>query len=462
MTDSHPEPNYMAVFYALTVLTVAEIGVASWTSLGRPTIITGLLVMAFTKAAMVALWYMHLKFEKWLLYLICAMPILLVCILIGFTMPDIGRPDALTPLFGEPYKILHYPKGLAPDAATSAAPESTGAHAPAPAEAQAAAQPPQETPKAAAASPVESKAPVTPKAEDAAAAKPAEATPAEATPPAPATAATPAEPAKPAEVAQTPATPAEQPATPASAAPATEPAAPAVAAPTPAPAAQAAAAAAAPSGPAGPGLSGRVAFEGTAPTMRKIRMDAEMTCKAAHAETPREERVVVNSNQTLRNVFVYVKSPVPAGGAPAAGKVTIDQNGCQYRPHVMGIQVGQTLEILNSDTNVLHNIHSFGGPGNAFNMGQPGTGAVLTKTFEKPEVMVKLKCDVHGWMSAYVGVLEHPFFSVTDEKGEFHIPKLPAGEYTVEAWHEEYGAQEAKVTVGADGSGTAAFKFQAK
>src|SRR6267378_4361063 len=142
-------------------------------------------------------------------------------------------------------------------------------------------------------------------------------------------------------------------------------------------------------------------------------------------------------------------------------KKTIDQRGCTYHPHVFGMMANQQLEILNSDP-LLHNIHALPKNSPQFNMAQPKQGAKNVKTFTSPEVMVKFKCDVHSWMSAYAGVLDHPFYSVTDDKGSFEIKNLPAGEYDIEAWHEVYGAQTMHVTVGAADTKTVNFTFTDK
>jgi hypothetical protein len=172
--------------------------------------------------------------------------------------------------------------------------------------------------------------------------------------------------------------------------------------------------------------------------------------------------VVVNANGTLANVFVYVKSGLPASyKAPApAGPVTLDQDGCRYHPHVLGIMVGQTLAIKNSD-GILHNIKAKGTKNRPFNISQP---AVMTseRTFTAPEVTVPLECNVHGWMHAWLGVLPHPFFSVTGSDGSFTIKGLPPGTYTVEAWQEKYGTQSATVTVAGSETKTADFSFAAK
>lgn len=208
-------------------------------------------------------------------------------------------------------------------------------------------------------------------------------------------------------------------------------------------------------------VSGTVKFSGTAPENEILSMAADPTCVAAHKEPVRAETVVVNSNGTLKNVFVYVKEGLAGKTFPApAETVTIDQKGCQYHPHVFGIQVGQNLEIINSDS-TLHNVHSLAEQSKQFNLGMPIQGMKLKKKFEAPEIMVKLKCDVHPWMSAFIGVLNHPFFGVSNDSGSFEIKDLPAGEYTIEAWHEKYGAQTQKVTVADDAPVSIEFAYSA-
>ena len=127
-------------------------------------------------------------------------------------------------------------------------------------------------------------------------------------------------------------------------------------------------------------------------------------------------------------------------------------------PHVQAAPVGSTLEIVNSDP-TLHNIHALPKNNAQFNMAQPKQGQKATKTFGKSEVMVKFKCDVHSWMAAYGAVLDHPFYAVSDDKGNFTIKDLPAGDYELEAWHEKYGVQSMKVSVGASDTKTADFTF---
>ena len=193
-------------------------------------------------------------------------------------------------------------------------------------------------------------------------------------------------------------------------------------------------------------LTIKAPFEGAAPAAEKIKPDADPKCKLAHPNGIDPDQVIVNPNNTLKNVFVYAKEGVTGKFEAPKTAVTFNQQGCQYSPKVFGIQVGQPLEIVNSD-DTLHNVHALPAQSQGFNLGMPIKGMKLKKTFTKPEVMVKIKCEVHPWMGAWAGVLEHPFFGVTGDDGSTQIKDLPAGEYTFEAWHEKYGTQTLKVTM---------------
>ena len=186
-------------------------------------------------------------------------------------------------------------------------------------------------------------------------------------------------------------------------------------------------------------------------------MNSDPNCKPDGAAAT--EQVVVTDG-ALQNVFVYVKDglgnlrfPVPATA------VTLDQKGCRYTPHVLGIQVGQPLEVLNSDA-TLHNVHAVAETNREFNTGQPIQGMKHTHTFTTQEVMVPFKCDVHGWMTAFVGVLDHPFYAVTGSDGRFELKGLPPGTYTIEAWHETLGAQTQEVTIGEKETKDVPFSFE--
>jgi plastocyanin len=171
------------------------------------------------------------------------------------------------------------------------------------------------------------------------------------------------------------------------------------------------------------------------------------------------DTVVVN-NGGLENVFVYVKSGLGDYGfdTPATA-VTLDQKGCSYTPHVFGVQTGQPVNIVNSDA-TMHNVHAMATANQEFNFAQPFAGIKNAKTFTAPEIMVHFKCNVHGWMSAYAGVVSHPYFTVSANGGAFELKNLPAGTYTVEAWHEKFGAKTQTVTVGEKEAKTADFTFE--
>jgi plastocyanin len=209
-------------------------------------------------------------------------------------------------------------------------------------------------------------------------------------------------------------------------------------------------------------VTGVVTLDGMAPANAVIRMNADPVCLREAKGTQTQETYEVGSDgKSLANVFVYVKDGLGnySYDAPTES-VKLDQNGCRYHPHVFGIRVGQPLEILNSDP-TLHNIHAQPKTNTEFNNGQPIQGMKTTHVFDKQEVMVPFKCDVHGWMNAYVGVVAHPYFAVTDKDGKFDLKTLPPGTYTLEAWHEKLGTQEAKVTIGAKETKDVAFTFKA-
>jgi hypothetical protein len=207
-------------------------------------------------------------------------------------------------------------------------------------------------------------------------------------------------------------------------------------------------------------IKGTVALEGTAPANEPIRMNADPVC-VKEARGPQAQESYLVSDGKLKNVFVYVKDGLGnyVFDAPA-DTPTLDQKGCRYTPHVFGLRVGQSFEIVNSDP-TLHNIHAMPKSNQEFNEGQPVQGMKSRKTFTAKEVMVPFKCDVHGWMNAYAGVLDHPYYAVTGDNGSFELKSLPPGTYTVEAWHEKLGASSQSVTLGPKETKEVTFTFKA-
>jgi plastocyanin len=207
-------------------------------------------------------------------------------------------------------------------------------------------------------------------------------------------------------------------------------------------------------------ITGTVTFDGKVPSLRPLAMEADPACAKKHAKPVPAEMLVLGNANSMGNVMVWVSKGLPAGKTWPAPKtpVVLDQKGCMYVPHVMGIMVGQPYKILNSD-GILHNIHTLPKVNKSFNQGMPATLKEANTVFEKPEAMFHIKCDVHPWMSAYIGVFTHPFFSVTGTDGKYTISGLDAGTYEITAWHERLGTQTASVTVGASDSKPQNFKF---
>jgi plastocyanin len=210
-------------------------------------------------------------------------------------------------------------------------------------------------------------------------------------------------------------------------------------------------------------VSGSVVFEGTPPAPSTVKMDADPVCSAkASTEGATVTQEVAVKDGKLANVFVYVSGGLEGKTFPTpTDPVTITQEGCRYHPHVLGIMVGQPLKITNGDQ-TLHNIHATPTKNAAFNIAQSSQGAETEKKFDQEEVMVPVSCDVHGWMHSFIGVLTHPFYSVSAEDGSFSLKGLPPGDYTVTAWHEKYGKQDQKVTVGPKETKSITFTFKAQ
>jgi plastocyanin len=207
-------------------------------------------------------------------------------------------------------------------------------------------------------------------------------------------------------------------------------------------------------------INGTITFDGKAPNLKPLAMDADPACAKKHSTPVANEMLVLGNGNSMGNVMVWVSKGLPAGKTWPAPKtpVTLDQKGCQYVPHVQGIMVGQAYKILNSD-GILHNVHALPKINRGFNRPMPGNVKEASATFDKPEPMFQIKCDVHPWMNAYVGAFTHPFFSATGTDGKFTISGLDPGTYEITAWHEKLGTQTATVTVGANETKSQNFKF---
>ena len=207
-------------------------------------------------------------------------------------------------------------------------------------------------------------------------------------------------------------------------------------------------------------VTGTVTFDGKAPALKPLAMDADPACAKKHPTPAPSEMLVLGNGNSMGNILVWVSKGLPDGKTWPAPKtpVTLDQNGCQYKPHVIGVMVGQPYKILNSD-GIVHNVHALPKINKPFNKPMPATVKETTVTFDKEEANFPIKCDVHPWMQAYLGVFTHPFFSATGTDGKFTISGLDPGTYEITAWHERLGTQTVSVTVGASDTKTQNFKF---
>lgn len=203
-------------------------------------------------------------------------------------------------------------------------------------------------------------------------------------------------------------------------------------------------------------ITGTVTYAGQVPSFPPIAMDADPSCAEKHDDPVYPQTLVLGAGNTVGNIFVQVKDTFAQGDyPPPSTPVVVDQLGCLYDPHVVGVLAGQPLEFWNSD-GILHNVHLTPRLNREQNLGMPGSLRQTSVTLNTPELYVPVKCDVHPWMSAYVAVMSHPYFDVTEEDGRYEI-RVPAGTYTLEAWHERLGTRTQEVTVAAGETATVDF-----
>ena len=209
-------------------------------------------------------------------------------------------------------------------------------------------------------------------------------------------------------------------------------------------------------------ISGKIIFKGKKLAAKRVDMDEDPQCAKLHKAAVFDAPFVVNKNGTLANVFVYVKQGLEGKQfEPPSAAVTVDQKGCWFEPRVLGIQTGQPFRVTNSDP-VTHNIHPRPHANREWNQSQPPGDSPLMRKFIRPEIMIRVKCNIHPWMHAWIGVAENPYFAVTGEDGSFDLTNLPPGSYTIEAWQEELGTQQKQITVAPSGKAQAEFTFKDK
>jgi hypothetical protein len=206
-------------------------------------------------------------------------------------------------------------------------------------------------------------------------------------------------------------------------------------------------------------INGRVTFDGTPAKPRTIDMSMEPSCAKQYAKPVAAENVVTGPDNALENVVVYVSAGAPDEPPPAQPAV-LTQKGCRYAPHILAFQVNQDFEVVNDDQ-TSHNIHPLPSNNREWNKSQPPGAAPIEDKYARPE-FIPVKCNIHPWMKGTLAVMKNSHYAITTGDGEFKLPNLPPGNYTVTAWHESYGEQTQQVTITGSDSKTVNFVFKAK
>jgi plastocyanin len=208
-------------------------------------------------------------------------------------------------------------------------------------------------------------------------------------------------------------------------------------------------------------LHGRILYRGAKPVMQTISMESDATCLQEHGGKPVPDEVVqIGKDGGLSNAFVYIQTGLEGKVfEPVKEPVLLDQRGCLFAPRTLGIRAGQPLDLKNSDR-VAHNIHPLPKNNREWNEEQPPGSPDAQHKFARTEVMIPVKCNIHQWMHAYIGVVEHPYFAVTGPDGTFDLKNLPPGDYTLAVWHEKLGDQTKQVHLAASGNEAADFIYK--
>jgi plastocyanin len=209
-------------------------------------------------------------------------------------------------------------------------------------------------------------------------------------------------------------------------------------------------------------MSGKVTFTGKHPTAKRVDISEDEECVKLNKRGLYDDSLLVNKDGSLANVFVYIKAGLKGEtGSIPAQSVVLDQKGCQFSPRVLAVRTRQTIKVTNSDP-VTHNVHPVAQKNREWNQSQAPGDPPIERRFGYPEVLIRVKCNVHNWMRSWVAVMDHPYFAITKADGTFEIPDVPAGDYTIEAWQEVLGTQQQQVHIDAMGKATLAFNFKAE
>ena len=216
-------------------------------------------------------------------------------------------------------------------------------------------------------------------------------------------------------------------------------------------------------GPAAPTtgatVRGVVRFDGKAPVAKTISMAADPVCAKQHATPVMSQEIMADSKGDLQNVIVFVSEGLgDRTFDPPSQPVVVEQKGCMYTPHVMAVRANQTLQVLNEDA-TSHNIHPTPANNREWNKAEP-PNSKMEETFAREEIAIPVKCNLHPWMKSYIAVFKHPYYAVTGKDGSFDLSNLPAGTYTIKAWHEKLGTSTQTVTIGGNETKEISFVFK--